>query len=115
MRMKGLIGLFMLCLFTAAMAFLIRKGGNWAVTAKVMIAVLGFMLGWNGVRNLMAACSEKKKHFCYLCGLEATRYCDFQMHGGSDCGRWACSLHMSVSPDGKRDLCSEHDGRSRLL
>lgn len=113
MRMKGFIGLFMLCCFTVAMAFLIRKGGNWAVTAQVMIAILGFVLGWNGVRKLVEAC--KKEHACYLCGLEATRYCDFQMHNSTDCGRWACSLHMSVSMDGKRDFCSEHDGRSRLL
>lgn len=112
MRMKGLIGLFMLCCFTAAMAFLIRKGGNWAVTAQVMIAILGFVLGWNGVRKLVEAC--KKEHACYLCGLEATRYCDFVMTSG-DCGRWACSLHMTVSPDGKRDLCSDHSSEGRLL
>lgn len=112
MRTKGFIGLFMLCLFTAAMALLLRAGGNWAVTARVMIAVLGFVLGWNGIQKLIQACGHKG-NTCYLCGTKATRYCDFQMQGGG-CGRYACHLHLHVSTDGKRDYCEDHENLPRL-
>lgn len=107
----GFLGILMLIAFSAAMWVLIRAGGGWEFTARILIFLLGGALGLNGVKKVIDASNAGGIHKCYLCGTVATRYCDFQMHNNTDCGRYACSIHMSLSRDGKRDFCDGHDDR----
>lgn len=115
MKQIGLRGIAMLLAYSLLAWLLIRWGGNWETTARVMTAILAGILGLYGVYFVVAAANAKPQAKCHVetCSEDSKRNCDFVMWNGDTCGWPCCYQHISIS--GKREYCETHYRQEGLV
>src|SRR4029450_13929877 len=97
MKHEGIRGVALLTAFSASALIMLGWGGGWELAAKIMTAILTGALGILGVVLLVRAWTAEPPQKCYICGVEADRYCDYTMADDSDCARYACHHHLHAA------------------